>query len=243
MSKLLLVLVTAAVVSYSATEKLPAYITACKEDDPNLNACALGSAKKAFPQMVNGDKKYGIPSLNPLVVEKAEIPGNGLDLTFMNAKLHGLPDTDIRDVKFDTTKQYLEVNFLIPHLYVDSDYKIDGKLLVVPLKGDGKTNITLTDVDLTYKANYLKEKAADGEDHIKLQKPDFDFKVSRAYIRLENLFNGDKALSDATHKFLDENWEDVVKELGPPILEIVHQISSNILGNIASRVPYKDFWA
>lgn len=62
------------------------------------------------------------------------------------------------------------------------------------------------------------------------------------YLNLENLFNGDKLLGDNMNRFLNENWQDILAELKPSIIDAFTQIFSGIINSVFSRLPYDDIF-
>lgn len=42
------------------------------------------------------------------------------------------------------------------------------------------------------------------------------------------------------NRFLDENWDEVGKEINPGLTEIVNHLITRTVKNIITKVPYKD---
>lgn len=68
------------------------------------------------------------------------------------------------------------------------------------------------------------------------------YQTQRSYYRLDNLFNGDKILGEQTNKFLDENWKEIDKDLGPAISETIAQICVQIASSLFDRIPYNQLF-
>lgn len=68
------------------------------------------------------------------------------------------------------------------------------------------------------------------------------YQTQRSYYHLDNLFNGDKVLGEQTNKFLDENWKDIDKDLGPAISETIAQICVQIASAFFERIPYNELF-
>lgn len=60
--------------------------------------------------------------------------------------------------------------------------------------------------------------------------------------KLENLYNGDKALGDNTNLFLNENWKDVFPETKESIFDAFSQIMDNVIRQVFAKVPYKELF-
>lgn len=71
---------------------------------------------------------------------------------------------------------------------------------------------------------------------------EFSFFFNRLHLYFENLFNGDKLLGDNMNRFLNENWQDILNELKPSVVEAFASIISNIVNSVFSKVSYDDIF-
>lgn len=81
-----------------------------------------------------------------------------------------------------------------------------------------------------------------GKEYLQAEKFKFGFDVSRLYMSFEDLFNGDKALGDNMNLFLNENWQDILKELKPSINDALAQIFAALINAVFAKVPYNEIW-
>ncbi|XP_049773896.1 circadian clock-controlled protein daywake-like [Schistocerca cancellata] len=232
------VLAAAVACAAAAALPLPSYIKPCKINDPGLNECSLKNGREAIPSILKGDPKYRVPSMEPLVISEVSVADRGLNITLRNVRLHGIADIEFRSSVFDPKGKKFEWGFFLPRLQVLADYQVDGKILVLPLKGSGPANITLLDVPLTLKFEYELVKKEDGKEYLNPTKATPTFDTSRTYIQLDNLFNGDKLLGENTNMFLNENWREVTTDVGPVIAQAIAEAVRQILSGIALQVPY-----
>jgi len=106
-------------------------------------------------------------------------------------------------------------DMLIPKLNLMSTYKISGRILLLPIHGQGIANITMGGYffykegkELTclkfiravnLKTSYTMEneiiKKKNGHEYIKVNAFNMKLIPGKSYINFENLFNGDKRLS------------------------------------------------
>lgn len=135
------------------------------------------------------------------------------------------------------TSKY-EVYATIPKITVSGDYKINGRVLVLPIQGQGKANLVFENAEMVvkYKPKVVVKK---GKDYIQTEKFQLSFDTTRMRINLENLFNGDKALGDNMNQFLNENWRDILNELKPSVTYAVEEILKGIINRIFAKVPYE----
>lgn len=57
-----------------------------------------------------------------------------------------------------------------------------------------------------------------------------------------NLFNGNKELGDTFNKFVNENWQDIFKEIKPAMASSLAQVYKSILNNVFSNIPYDEMF-
>lgn len=71
----------------------------------------------------------------------------------------------------------------------------------------------------------------------------FIFHFLRIIFDFQNLYKGDKLLGDSTNRFLNENWNDIFKEIKANIFDAYTLIAENTLRNVFNKVPYNDLFA
>lgn len=88
---------------------------------------------------------------------------------------------------------------------------------------------------------YGKEFNKNGKRHIQLNGISrIDMKISKLHVRLDNLFNGNKALGDTMNQFLNDNWKEIYDELKPGVLDALGQVVVNLVNNVFAKMPYDD---
>lgn len=138
------------------------------------------------------------------------------------------------------TSKY-EVYATVPKITINGKYKIDGRVLVLPIKGEGDAHLVLDNMTLNviYKPKVIVKK---GKEYIQTDKFKLDFDTQQLHMKLENLFNGDKKLSDNMNTFLNENWRDILKELKPSISFAIEEIFKSIINRVFIKVPYEELF-
>lgn len=130
---------------------------------------------------------------------------------------------------------------MVPKITIIGKYKIDGRVLVLPIQGEGNAHLVFDNANLAvkYKPKVIEK---NGKQYIQTERFQLDFDTSRLHINLENLFNGDKALGDNMNQFLNQNWRDILNELKPAITFAVEEILKGIINRIFLKVPYNDIF-
>lgn len=139
------------------------------------------------------------------------------------------------------TSKY-EVYATVPKISIIGKYKVNGRVLVLPIQGEGNSRLQFDDANLVvrYKPKTVEKK---GKKYIQTERFQLDFDTSRLHINLENLFNGDKRLGDNMNQFLNTNWRDILNELKPAITYAVEEILKGIINRIFMKVPYEEVFA
>lgn len=81
-----------------------------------------------------------------------------------------------------------------------------------------------------------------GQQFYQVDKFKVHFDTSRFYMDFSNLFNGDKALGDNMNVFLNDNWQDILKELKPAISAAFTKIFQAVVSNVFNKVPYNELY-
>ncbi|XP_050543635.1 protein takeout-like isoform X2 [Daktulosphaira vitifoliae] len=214
----------------------------CLRDDPSLNECVVRKGSAVISRIVQGDPKYRIPKLDPLIIPEMTIQQGtkqvGLTMRCKNCELHGLKNTKFVKANVDEKKKHVIWNFELDRCMFLGLYSVEGQVLILPIKGDGNANITVTGVTFSYEYDYKLEKKANNRDYTVITKSDLRFNATGMVLKLENLFNGDKLLGDNMNLFLNENWKDLLKEFGPTIGNALGTVMKNTLGSVSELVPY-----
>lgn len=143
-------------------------------------------------------------------------------------------DADVFNSKY-------EIYAKLPAVTLDGDYKINGRVLVLPIQGVGKSKLNFENVNIAikYKPRMIVK---NGKEYIQTDKFKLEFDTGKFSLHFTNLFNGDKALGDNMNQFLNENWRDILNELMPSITSALEQILEQIINRILGKVPYKELY-
>lgn len=182
-----------------------------------------------------------IPSI--AIKQGAESPVN-IELKFTDADILGMSDSrfyKIDGFQADATGKY-ELNVKAPVLYLVGPYTISGRVLVLPIQGEGNSNTTLIEPDLTMTFDGKSVKR-NNQEYLQIENAKLKFTVKKIIFDFQNLYNGDKVLGDSTNKFLNENWNDIFQEIKANVFDAYALITENVLRNVFNKVPYNDLFA
>ncbi|KAL1450221.1 hypothetical protein WDU94_002664 [Cyamophila willieti] len=228
---ILLILKLLIVELYAAN--LPSYIKPCKRNDPNVNNCVKELIASLKPRFQQGLPELRIPSLEPLLLPGVVLDSSSSQVVnfkaeFKNMKIYGAKNMDVKDIKLDVKNQKLTMTLQFPKVYMTSDYDMNGKVLVLPIKGNGKCSGNFTNVEAVvffqgkpYKKN--------NKQFIKLDDaPRVTIKLGNSNMHFDNLFNGNEELGRSTNNFLNDNWVLVSAEVIPLVQDTVSTIIQSL---------------
>ncbi|XP_021930050.1 protein takeout isoform X2 [Zootermopsis nevadensis] len=198
-------------------KKIPDFIKLCKRSDPQLNECITDSVEHLKPALEKGVEGI-VPSLEPLRMNEVPIiDNNGLRIVGKDVKTYGCSDFRIFNMKADVgSKMDLEFDLELPMLYTVAQYEVSGRILLIPIKGNGPfygnwsectAHVTL-DGDLEDRSGFK---------FVRFNTLRIVFTMGKGRVELRNLFNGDKVLGDAVNSAINSNFKQVLKELQHPI--------------------------
>ncbi|GJQ81234.1 hypothetical protein Trydic_g20453 [Trypoxylus dichotomus] len=225
--------------------KLPSDIGRCKTKDPEFNDCLLKNIENAIRKFKDGAPQLGIPVFEPLKITEMVIgEGTGpvnVQQNFRNIELYGLTGSKILKEIGDPEHDKLYSESITPQLQLVGDYDINGRILVLPIRGKGKFNITLTNSELTH--NLTMEKYTKKEkifwkilDYVVTIKPE------KMQYQFDNLFDGDERLGSEINKVINENWESIYNDVKGGYEKSFGLIFRGLAESLFSRVPYNEIF-
>ncbi|XP_014483190.1 PREDICTED: protein takeout-like [Dinoponera quadriceps] len=220
----------------------PSGFKVCKLSDPNFEKCYIEAAKIGLNILAKGDNTLGILPLEPIVIGNMTVQASGpvaVKHEYWNMKVYGLTKNlqiTIKNFNKNTLANYKEVFY--PYFYLLSNYKLDGKILLLPIHGEGKCKLMLHNSTITFKETFVTYEK-DGETYIKFKKYDFRIKEAKLEMQFENLFGGDARLGETMNKFINENSKEIFDEVKPAYEKVFSDATSGIFNKIFSQIPLR----
>ncbi|KAG8036448.1 hypothetical protein G9C98_003770 [Cotesia typhae] len=226
------------VISCASAIDLPDFLQVCSRNDHNLNDCIRRSADYLKPYLVTGVPEYNIPSLQPLLLDDLVGEGHGVKCTCKNIKVFGAADYSVKYINADLAALEFRVDILLPHLYVEGTYEVDGKVLLLPVTGSGgwKGNFTNCDASVTFTAS--TDPDASGVKQFHIEQFDLKVTVGNGYLHFENLFNGDKTIGDLVNQAINANFNVFLREIMPLVEQTLAKTFRDIGNGIVNPFSY-----
>ncbi|RZF37247.1 hypothetical protein LSTR_LSTR006573 [Laodelphax striatellus] len=207
---------------FVSSKKIPDYVPVCKKSNPQFEKCILDAIEVVRPHLSKGIAKMKIPPSEPLVIPMLEVVRD-LESLRVNAKLkdlkvYGVTSFVVKKLKVDLAK--LAVYLMIPNMYVTAEYDVDGRLLVVPLRGKGlfKGNFTNSEADIKGTAKTITNKK--GTEFLQIKDIKAKIRVGDSAIKFNNQDRENAAITETAANFINQNKKEVLRIISPIVEEI-----------------------
>ncbi|XP_016979221.1 circadian clock-controlled protein daywake [Drosophila rhopaloa] len=227
----------------STKKPLPSFLKVCHRDSPDLNTCARESYEKLRPRLMEGIPELFIPAMEPLIVPQVKMDQDSgaiyLHSVYRNVKVTGISKHTVNELRLEPSKLKFIVSLTFPKLHMESDYSIKGKIMMMPLLGDGHCKVDL--INITMRTELIgQEYKRDEVNYLKINTVKVKYELSDVHIHLDNLFNGDKALGDRMNEFLNENWKALAEEVRPLMSKALVDILRASVDKLFASFSYDD---
>ncbi|KAK9874602.1 hypothetical protein WA026_005434 [Henosepilachna vigintioctopunctata] len=197
--------------------------------------CFIEKGNKVIPVIAKGDPELHIPKMIPLELKHLQLVETPtLNLHLSDIKIYGLDEMKIRDVRL--FKNYGGFSAMLEgkNLTIEGQYSVNGKILVLPIKGNGPFSLYLKNG--LYKAIVTAEAyEKNGKKYFRSTGDKLEYSVENITFDLDNLFDGNKQLGDEMNRFLNENWDLLLTDFGPGIAKIVSSMHRKMFDAFTSE--------
>uniref|UniRef100_A0A0K8TVA3 Takeout Protein n=1 Tax=Epiphyas postvittana TaxID=65032 RepID=A0A0K8TVA3_EPIPO len=241
--KLELIVFCAITIIGSRAANLPSYIQPCSRSLPadQLTECVTKQARSIQSEFAKGIPQFDLEPLDPLALDEISAKAGTFNIKSKNLILKGLKKMEVKEVRWNFEKNSGSMK-LFGNMTFQGDYETDGRLLLIPFQGNGKITVKTLDTDILIKYKIRKVTGSDGVEHIET----YDLKQSQTYGRvwfhLTNLLGG-ASLGDTINQVMNDNWRDLIKELGPPYTKAVANKVHEIINKLYKNVPFDELFA
>lgn len=214
--------------------ELAPFIAKCKWDD---SKCLKASAQKAIPIIAAGIPELGVETLDPIFIKSLDASSTDLKLHLKDISGTGLKDCTAKKVVRDISKSKLFVKLQCT-VDFSGHYEMNGQLLILPIEGKGPAHVVLRKLVISVEVDLGEKTGHDGLRHwtIKDWKHSYELK-DKATIELDNLFNGNEVFGRAAKELIASSSNEVVLEVGPPIVRGIIQKIVQEIEKFYEKVP------
>ncbi|XP_034934943.1 protein takeout [Chelonus insularis] len=245
MSKFVLSIIVISFVATVQSVDLPEFLHVCKRNDPDIDNCIKSSVEHLRPYLVKGVPEYNLPSLEPLLLKEIVIAEGqgGIRIAGKNINAFGASDFTVASMKADMTNLIYKLDIVLPHLYVDGEYDVDGRILLLPVTGSGRMTGNFTDCTGAVKFTGEIYKNDAGVEYLRV-KDDFNLKITvhKGSLKLDNLFGGQKAIGEVINSAINSNFDAILRELKPLIEKALADVFLEVGNSIVSIFTYEQLF-
>lgn len=119
-------------------------------------------------------------------------------------------------------------------LYVEGGYRVDGRILIIPIKATGKFSGNFTGGTGDVRVKGI-QKEINGQKHFVVSKMDIKIKLRKGQISLGELFEGDKILAEVVGQTINQNFELFSQDIIPLIEKSLARIFKRSANKILER--------
>ncbi|KAL1140601.1 hypothetical protein AAG570_000531, partial [Ranatra chinensis] len=194
----------------------------------------------------SGIPKLRIPPLEPLFIPRLDINRDNDNLkikaTLINITVYGPTSFQMRKLKTNLNKLYGEATVFLPHVFSSTDYDVDGRLLVIPLKGKGyvETNITNTLAEMKATGEILTNKK--GVEYLQIKTIQTKIRVgdhNSKFISKDDDRNN-KLITETAAAFINENRRQVLDIVTPLAEETAAAFALQLGNSILKEIPLSE---
>ncbi|XP_076763202.1 circadian clock-controlled protein daywake [Xylocopa sonorina] len=214
---LLIVSWTGAVVA-----ELPPGVQACPLNNlADYDRCVLKQVDAIIPYLAKGIPSLKLPALDPLFLPSLTVDRN-LDSLKIKAnmsqiRVYGATNFNIGDLKANPKDLSVNIKVQLPHVHVNGDYDVQGRLLLLPLNGAGSFSGNFTNTEVLVNAQGKEVTDKSGVQRLEVDKLVTKIRVGDGNIRLKAP-PSHTAAAEAAATFFNSNPR-LVLDIASPIIE------------------------
>ncbi|XP_069682366.1 protein takeout-like [Periplaneta americana] len=234
-----LVVALASVFITPVLAELPDYVPICRLNNRELNTCLLNATVTLMPYVAKGIPELNIPPLEPLFIPMVKLNQATQSVNFQvalkNLKVYGLSYYVFRDVNLDMDMLVVRGSLHLPRISLEADYNIEGRLLLMPIKGNGlfSANASNAMADFNIKARH---RDVNGTLYLEAADTMLKFSVGKVKFNLDNLFDGNE-LGKTTNAFVRENSQKIFEEIRPAVESVAAMLVDDTCNKLFRAFP------
>lgn len=235
------------VVTVVMSQEFATQLRKCRVNDKvALNSCLAQTLEDLRPRLLTGIPELGLPALEPMQVENLVFrQGNGavtIESTFTDVTITGLSRFNATLINADPISRVLRVGLLIPQLKINGKYNLNGQVFILAINGNGPFRANLNGVNVNTLGRVdVERNPRTGAEQLRISGTNIDFTINSINIRLENLFNGDPILGETVNHFLNENSQEILRDIKPEISRQLSNLVQRVMNDALSQLPVDAF--
>ncbi|KAH8396276.1 hypothetical protein KR222_007225, partial [Zaprionus bogoriensis] len=235
-----------------ALNSLPWTAAPLKQCNPNDNACSAIQVQTIITEIYRkGLPELQVPAADPISLGDIRINSGAAQQSFQfnlllsDTTMHKFGEmAKVRSAKGftkDLSKPLkLSWDVRAAELEFRAHYDVNGKILILPIAGQGELVLTLRNAQLKSEVVAQPEKRADGHTYLKIMDYKTNVIIGSGYLNMTNLFNNNEELSRSTLKVLNDEWTTMEQAIRPNIMSAIERKFRAILQTILDTIPFEN---
>ncbi|KAF2892265.1 hypothetical protein ILUMI_13906 [Ignelater luminosus] len=196
-----------------------------------------------MPHLIKGIPEMDVPPIDPLEFSSIKInTGNtgsvSMKIELLNGTVSGLRNLKIENHKMDFDNIIFSAILIIPEVKIEGTYRINGKILLFELDGEGHIGFNATDVrtdSVWYGSTYTKK----NKKHVSIDKIKFnEVNIKNIRVKLDNLFGANnEALTDTVNNAINNSIDTLQEDFEPIIKETLIEIIRGRFNRVYQLFP------
>ncbi|KAI5714070.1 hypothetical protein M8J76_010533 [Diaphorina citri] len=219
-------------------KELPSFVHACSRHDADVEACIRQNIEEIKPRLKDGIPELNVPKLEPLFIKELVAADHQvLKISTKDLYVYGPSDFHLGQMHIDPDSHVFKFDVSFPHLRLDGKYTVDGKIIMLQIKGNGNLTGDIYDIkaNVTMHGDKMEK---DGVNVYHFSDMSIKLKVHKGKIHLSNLFNGDKQLGEMINAAINQNFDAFMKELSPIVEKSLDKFLLGAADGIAESFPF-----
>ncbi|XP_073819359.1 protein takeout-like [Musca autumnalis] len=229
----------------AAQSEFPPNFPKCK----NANeTCIIKATNEVIQKYYGGLPQINLAQFDPLHIKKMTLKRNpnspvNVEVKLSDLELEGLKTLQIsqfQGFKSDMSGRN-SLTGTIDHLNFKGHYIIDGKVMILPIKGEGTLTFRCKNLRFKY-AFDLKPLKRNALTYAALEHVKLEVEPEHVEFHFDSLFDGDKALTASTNEFINANWKELYREVQADMSKSISLIVKSLMNTFFTKYPYSDYF-
>ncbi|KAJ3654886.1 hypothetical protein Zmor_014039 [Zophobas morio] len=201
------------------------------------------------PFLQQGIPEFNIPTISPFFVPEVTIQhgsrGDSINYKVMlkNLQIFGFDTYKFDKFDFDVKNLQFQSSMKMDAMYLKGHYIADGKILSIPVSGNGTMSCNVTNTSGTLKQDGKIVLRKDNIKYLELEPPVIHINVGKILdYHYNGLFDGNEVLAKAAEKIFKDYQEELTEEVKPAIEKIIEEIVYDLQKKTTYKVPYDELY-
>ncbi|KAG5861833.1 hypothetical protein JTB14_008265 [Gonioctena quinquepunctata] len=143
---------------------------------------------------------------------------------------------------YDAKNKVLTFMALHPEVTQKAKYEFNGKIMVIPVYGEGDSIITLHSLTMAHTINF-KEITNNKKTFLIIDTYKLKMDIASAHFDFKNLFNGDEKLSKPIHTVINDNSKEMFIDVKEGLQSSYAEVFRLVLSRFFEDVPADELFS